>query len=181
VEPFLVSEIQKARMVQTMLSRLVRFCAAVLAAAALACSSNAHAENDHLIVPWRRIGPVTLGMTASNLVRILGEPTQKNRGLVVTLYYWKDDLSVTVKNEDSTVTQICALSRDYATGEGLRPGLSETAVIALLGEAQNSRLYRGWWKLSYTNLSWGGLMVSIPLTGFATNNSVRTICVNHNA
>jgi hypothetical protein len=168
-------------MIQTMLSRLFRFCAATLTATALACSSHAHAENDHLIVPWQRIGPIKLGMTASDLVRVLGEPTQKNRGLVVTLYYWKDDLSVTVKNDDATVTQICALSPGYATAGGLRPGLAETAVTALLGEAQNSRVYRGWWKLSYTNLSWGGLMISIPLTGFATNNSVRTVCVNHNA
>jgi hypothetical protein len=168
-------------MIQIILTRPAGFLAALLAAAALACSSAARAENDHLIVPWQRIGPVTLGMTASDLVRILGEPTQKNRDLIVTLYYWKDDLTVTVKNDTATVTQICALSPDYATPQGLHPGLSETAVTALLGEAQNSRLYRGWWKLSYTNLSWGGLMVSIPLTGFTSDHSVSTVCVNHNA
>jgi hypothetical protein len=156
-------------------------CAIVLTVATLICPSVARAENDHLIVPWQRIGPVTLGMTASDLVRVLGEPTQKNRGPVVTLYYWKDDLTVTVRNDEANVTQICALSADYATAQGLRPGLSDSAVTALLGEAQSSRLYRGWWKLSYTNLSWGGLMVSIPLNGFANNRSVRTVCVNHNA
>ncbi len=50
-----------------------------------------------------------------------------------------------------------------------------------MGEPQNFRLYRGWWKLSYKNLSWGGLMVSIPQTGFSTNHSIRSICVNYNA
>jgi hypothetical protein len=151
----------------------------LLVAAALLLPVKVRAENDHLIVPWRRIGPVSLGMTAADVVRIMGEPTQKNGGPVVTVYHWQDELSVTVKTDSSYVTQICAISPDYATARGLRPGLPDTAVTQIMGEPQYSRVYRGWWKMSYTNLFWGGLMVSIPLTGFNTSHSIRSICVNY--
>ena len=153
----------------------------LLAAVAVLLPVNARAENDHLIVPWRRIGPVSLGMTATHLVRILGAPTQKNAGPVVTVYHWQDDLAVTVRTDISSVTQICAVSPDYATAKGLRPGLPETAMADIMGEPQNSHLYRGWWKLSYTNFYWGGLMVSIPQTGFNANHAIRSVCVNYNA
>ena len=149
--------------------------------AALACAELAQAENDRLIVPWQRIGPVALGMAVGDVVRLLGEPTQKNRGPYVTVYTWKDNLSVTAETDNAYVTQICALSPDYATARGLRPGMSDASVNALMGEPQNSHVYHGWWKLSYIKLFWGGLMVSVPLTGFANDHSVQSVCVNHNA
>jgi len=168
-------------MVQSTVSKPANCLLSLLAAATLLLPAKVQADNDHLIVPWRRIGPISLGMSAADVIRILGEPTQKNSGPVVTVYHWQDELSVTVKSDTAYVTQICAVSPDYATVQGLRPGLPETAVTQLMGEPQNSRLYRGWWKLSYTNLSWGGLVVSIPQTGFNANHSIRSICVNYNA
>jgi hypothetical protein len=147
---------------------------------ALLCPDLALAENDHLISPWRRIGPITLGMSAEDAIRLLGEPTQKNPGVYVSTYYWKDNLSVTAETESSYVTQICALSPDYATAQGLRPGMPDTSITALMGEAQSSRVYHDWWKLSYIKLFWGGLMVSVPLTGFDNDHLVQTVCVNHN-
>jgi hypothetical protein len=168
-------------MFQSTISKLANRILLLLVVVALLLPVQVRAENDHLIVPWRRVGPVALGMTAADVVRILGEPTQKNSGPVVTTYHWQDDLSVTVKTDTSYVTQICAVSPDYATAQGLRPGLPDTAAAKLMGEPQNSRLYRGWWKMSYTNLFWGGLMVSVPLTGFTNSHSIRSICVNYNA
>src|SRR5579871_6707406 len=168
-------------MTRTTVSKSAKYVLSLFAAAALLLPVTVRAENDHLIVPWRRIGPIALGMTAADVVRILGEPTQKNSGPIVTVYHWQDQLSVTVKTDTSYVTQVCAVSPDYATAQGLHPGLPETAVMQLMGEPQNSRLYRGWWKLSYSNLSWGGLLVSIPQTGFNINHSIRSICVNYSA
>ena len=168
-------------MTRTTVSKSANCVLSLLAAAALLLPVTVRAENDHLIVPWRRIGPISLGMTAADVIRILGEPTQKNGGPVVTVYHWQNELSVTVRTDTLSVTQVCAVSPDYATAKGLRPGLSEDAVAQLMGEPQNSRLYRGWWKMSYSNLSWGGLLISIPQTGFNTNHSIRSICVNYNA
>lgn len=159
----------------------ISLAALIAIAAAFSCPDPARAENDHLIVPWQRIGPVALGMTAEDVVRVLGEPTQKNRRSSVTVYYWKDNLTVTVKADGSYVTEICALSPDYATAQGLRAKMSDTSVTALMGEPQNSHVYRGWWKLSYVKLFWGGLMVSVPLAGFDNDHSVQSVCVNHNA
>jgi hypothetical protein len=153
-----------------------------LVAAVLAFYEHAQAQNDHLIVPWQRIGPIELGMTAADLIRILGEPTQTSRGPPggISVYSWKNDLSVYIKMDGSYVTQICALDPAYATTNGVHPGATNLSVAALLGQPKSSRVYRGWWKLSYTNLYWPGLMVSIPLAGFEKNNSVRMVCVNHN-
>jgi hypothetical protein len=141
----------------------------------------ARAQNDHLIVPWERIGPIALGMSAADLNRILGEPTQTLRGPFVSVYNWKNNLSVFIKTDGSYVTQICALNPSYATAQGVHPGSTDLAVTALLGPPQNARLHTRWSLLSYTDLFWPGLMVSVPLTGFDTNHSVRTVCVNHNA
>lgn len=168
-------------MLQSTVSKPAKRILLLLVTLALLLPVKVRADNDHLIVPWRRVGPISLGMTAADLVRILGEPSQVNGNPVITTYHWKDELSVTVKTDSSYVTQICAISPDYATAQGLRPGLPDTAVTQLMGEPQNSRLYRGWWKLSYTNLSWGGLTVSIPLTGFNTSHSIRSVCVNNSA
>jgi len=168
-------------MTPSKVSKPVHCVLSLLVIAALLLPLPVQADNDHLIVPWRRVGPIALGMTAADVIRILGEPTQKNGGPVVTTYHWQDELSVTVKTDTLYVTQICAVSADYATAQGLRPGLPETAVTQLMGDPQNSRLYRGWWKMSYTNLFWGGLTVSIPQTGFNANHAIRSICVNNNA
>jgi hypothetical protein len=153
-----------------------------LVATVLAFCGQAQAQNDHLIVPWQRIGAIELGMTAADLIRIMGEPTQTSRGPPggISIYRWKNDLSVYIKMDGSYVTQICALDPAYATADGVHPGATDLSATALLGQPKSSRVYRGWWKLSYTNLFWPGLMVSIPLAGFEKNNWVRMVCVNHN-
>jgi hypothetical protein len=152
----------------------------LVCAAALLWPGKTRAENDHLIVPWQRVGPITLGMTAEDAIRVLGQPTQSNKARSTITYYWKDNLSVTILTDDAYVTQICALSPDYVTAQGLHPGMPDTSVRALMGEPQSSHIYRGWWTLSYVKLFWGGLMVDVPLTGFDSNHSVQSVCVNHN-
>ena len=152
----------------------------LVCAAALLWPSETRAENDHLIVPWQRVGPITLGMSADDAIRVLGQPTQSNQARSTITYYWKDDLSVTALTDTSSVTQICALSPDYVTAQGLRPGMPDTSVSALMSEPQSSRVYHAWWTHSYIKLFWGGLMVDIPLAGFDNNHSVQSVCVNHN-
>jgi hypothetical protein len=167
---------------QVIVSRRVGLALAFLMTSTLTHCEQAHAQNDRLIVPWERIGPIELGMTAADLTRIKGEPTQTSRGPTggISVYNWKNDLSVYIKSDGSFVTQICALDSAYATAKGVHPGMTDVSVTALLGQPKSSRVYRGWWRLSYTNLFWPGLMVSIPLTGFEKNNFARVVCVNHN-
>ena len=164
-----------------MISKLALSIPALLVCAAtLLWPGETRAENDHLIMPWQRVGPITLGMSAEDAIRVLGQPTQSNRARSTTTYYWKDDLSVTALTDSSYVTQICALSPDYATAQGLRPGMPDASVSALIGEPESSHVYHAWWTHSYIKLFWGGLMVNVPLTGFDNNHSVQSVCVNHN-
>jgi hypothetical protein len=172
----------KARnFIDVIICRPVGLVLALLFAVTLLLCEQAQAQNDRLIVPWKRVGPVELGMTAADLFRILGDPTQTIReppDRDVTVYEWNNDLSVYVKKDGSYVTQICARSLVYATAEGVHPGSTELSVTALLGEPRNLKVYRGWWKLSYANLYWPGLMISMPLTGFDPNHVVWAVCVN---
>lgn len=152
---------------------------ALLAAAALSPAAQAEipVSNDHLIVPWKRIGPVALGMTTGELIRVMGEPVSKWPG-VVDVYNWHD-VSATVTKDGLWATQICTLNPAYATAEGVHPGSTDDALTALLGRPKYSRMFHGWWRFTYTNLYWPGLMVSVHLRGFATNRAVWKICVNH--
>jgi hypothetical protein len=164
-----------------MISKLALSIPALLVcAAALLWPSKTRADNDHLIMPWQRVGPITLAMSAEDVIRVLGQPTQSNRARSTTTFYWKDDLSVTALTDSSYVTQICALSPDYATTQGLRPGMPDSSVSALMGEPESSHVYRAWWTHSYIKLFWGGLLVNVSLTGFDNNHSVQSVCVNHN-
>jgi hypothetical protein len=163
----------------------LRFCLLLVLLAA--CSlllhqqSRAQERDDHLIVPWQRIGPITLGMNAEELFGIMGHPTATKRGALdrgVDVYTWRNDLSATITKDGAYVTQICAFSPSYTTAQGIRPGSADRSVSAALGEPRRSRLFSAWWGASYTNLYWPGLMVSIHLEGFDQNHAVWEVCVN---
>jgi len=144
-----------------------------------ASPAQAQILNDHRIVPRERIGAAALDKTTAELIDALGEPTSVWPGSVYT-YNWRD-VSATVTKDGWYATQICTSSQAYGTDQGVHPGSSSAAVDALMGQPRYSRLFRGWWRQSYTNLYWPGLMVSIHLKGFDTDNQVWRICVNHSA
>jgi hypothetical protein len=149
---------------------------------ALALTHSAQAQvpvqNDHLIVPSKRIGPTALGMATDELIRVMGEPKSKRLGLV-DVYGWGDDLSATVTKDGLWTSQLCTFSSAYATAEGVHPGSTDDSVMALLEQPKSSREFNGWWRYSYSNLYWPGLMISVHLKGYATNHAVWKICVNH--
>ena len=172
------------RTMMVIISMRLRVVFAVLVAVVSSLSDQAHsqAQNDHLIVPWERIGPITLNMTVAELFHAMGNPTNRRPVRGVEVYNWNNELSATVANDSSYITQICTFSPDYATGQGVHPGSTDLSVATLLGHPQNSRLFRAWWRYSYTNLYWPGLMVSVHLEGFEnTDHLVWEICVNHTA
>jgi outer membrane protein assembly factor BamE (lipoprotein component of BamABCDE complex) len=137
------------------------------------------APNDHLIVPWKRIGAAALGMTKDELVRVMGEPASKWPGIVDT-YNWQD-FSAMVTKDGLWTTQLCTFSSAYATAEGVGPGSTDDSVSVLLGQPKYSRVFSGWWRFSFSNLYWPGLMVSVHLKGYATNHAVWKVCVNQSS
>ena len=64
-----------------------RLIATVLAVVLHCPLARAQAQNDHLIVPWQRIGPMSVGMSAADLIHSMGPPISRQPGEVVT-YKW---------------------------------------------------------------------------------------------
>jgi hypothetical protein len=141
--------------------------------------AQAQAQNDYLIVPQERIGPVALGDSAAELIGVLGQAGSIWPGSVNT-YNWQG-LSATVLKDGSYTTQICTTSSAYATAQGVHPGSTDRSVTDLLGPPRYARVFTAWWRLAYSDLYWPGLTVSIHLKGFEANNQVWRICVNRSA
>lgn len=132
-----------------------------------------------MIVPWKRIGPIALGMNAAQLVQAMGNPRSITPG-TVEVYNW-DDLSATITKDKLWVTQICTFSPDYTTAEGIHVGSMDSSVVALLEPPRYSRTFNGFWRFKYTDMYWPGMMISVHLKGYAVNHVVWRICVNHSA
>jgi hypothetical protein len=97
-------------------------------------------EADKLIVPGRRIGPISIGMTASDLLRILGEPDQTDHSSTATGYkYTSRGLRVQLHDRDQRVSSIAALDASWMTAQGLRVGDSELKMKSRLGAPSSSR------------------------------------------
>ncbi len=105
--------------------------------------------HDHLIVPGVRVGPVSLGMTAPDLYRTMGEPLKTEAmfdGNVTEFSY--PGFAARVSNRLQRVNYIYVTSPEYATQSGVKVGFSDLAVRASQGNpttyhsvnAQNSSM-----------------------------------------
>lgn len=90
---------------------------------------------DNKIVPGHRIGPVAIGMTSAELYRAMGEPTKTVRAGKVTRYEYPDVHAVVLDSIQKVVT-LHAISRQYATPEGVSVGDSDLAAHAAYTSAQ---------------------------------------------
>ena len=157
--------------------RASRLILPLLAVALHSPIAQAQTPNDHLIVPRERIGPLTLGMSATELAQTMGSPSSRRPG-EVDLYSWRD-LTATVTKNGLWATQICTFNPTYVTAQGLHVGSTDVSVVGALGKPNYSRVFSAWWGPSYSNLYWPGLMMSVHLKGYDNNHSVWKICVNH--
>jgi hypothetical protein len=165
MNPVIVSFVRPGRLIATVL------------AVVLHCTfAQAQTPNDHLIVPWQRIGPMSVGMSAADLVHSMGPPASRQPGEVVT-YKWPD-VSATVTEDGLWATQICTFDPADVTVEGVHVGSTDLSVTKLLGKPRYSRVSTAWWGPSFANLYWPGLMISAHLKGFEVNHAVWKICVN---
>jgi hypothetical protein len=96
---------------------------------------------DAVIVPGKRIGPVSVGMLVPQLYDVMGEPAQavKMQG---NERYKFEELEVTVDEVDQSVKMVSTASPAYATGEGLKVGVSELAVRARLAKLPGQLLIK---------------------------------------
>ena len=96
---------------------------------------------DNTIVPGKRIGPVSVGMSVSQLYDVMGEPTQTQKGRGTERYVF-EGLEVVVDDADESVSTITTGSADYATADGLKVGLTILAVKAKLVKLSGQLLIR---------------------------------------
>jgi hypothetical protein len=86
---------------------------------------------DNLIVPGKRIGPVSVGMSVSQLYDVMGEPTQSEKVRGAERYVF-EDLEVVVDDADQSVNSVAITSPGYATADHLKVGLTDLGVRAKL-------------------------------------------------
>ena len=122
---------------KSVLLRIPLACLALLVAAG--CSSTPRDANapvfDNLIVPGQRIGPVSLGMPAKELVQAAGSPKETRRLPNRTVSEFSDGIVTVIRDSDLRVISIGTKDPWYATADGIRAGSSELEVRVHLGAA----------------------------------------------
>jgi len=101
------------------------------------------AIRDSQVVPGVRIGPLSVGMTASQLLEVMGAPNSEN----TTNYghqYWWNDLSATVYARDGLVHWVSDNSQGrYRLNNGIRQNSTLLEVRAQLPQPDHVDHYRG--------------------------------------
>jgi len=112
--------------------------AGLVLAALFACSAQAvdsGVQNDHLIVPDQRMGPVALGISDKDLFKLF-IPEQTSGGPTWTIYY-QGGMRIYVDNKTHKIVGlVLAAGNDadsYQTAEGLKLGSSLQDIEAALG------------------------------------------------
>jgi hypothetical protein len=113
---------------------LISACKMALVAAVLALAGTAaRAQDDSVIEPGVRLGPVHLGITDVELYRLLGDPKSTRTNGSISMNYIYSKFQVSVDTDTHRVIQVTTDDPAYSTAEGIRVGSSGLAVAAKLG------------------------------------------------
>jgi hypothetical protein len=96
---------------------------------------------DDLIVPGKRIGPVAVGMSVSQLYDVMGAPTQSEKGRGTERCVF-EDLEVVMDDADQSVISVATQSADYATADDIKVGLADLGVRAKLAKLSGRLLIK---------------------------------------
>jgi len=96
---------------------------------------------DDLIVPGKRIGPVAVGMSVSQLYDVMGAPTQSEKGRGTKRYVF-EDLEVLMDDAEQSVVSVATQSADYATVDDIKVGLADLGVRAKLAKLSGRLLIK---------------------------------------
>jgi hypothetical protein len=101
--------------------------------AAKAPTTGVSSIDDKRIVPGVRAGNISLGMSAADVLRILGEPSRTTQYKDGAQYNFSDDFEVFINSRSRRVSRISVEDPAYQTPEGIRVGSSDLSRQALLG------------------------------------------------
>lgn len=119
----------------------------VIVSAAVEKVAAQRSSSDHLIVPGKGVGPVSLGISQTELYRIMGEPTETWTGSEGATYTFGP--LVVFLDYRTGVFQIQAKGSEFATPEGIRVGDSALALEAKLGPPQSREKHDRLWIYDY--------------------------------
>ena len=134
-------------------------------------TANKSVVKDNVIVPGKRIGPLSVGMPVSQLYDVMGEPTQSQKGRGTERYVF-EDLDVVVDDTDESVSAVTTESADYTTADGLKVGLTTLAVKAKLAKLSGQLLIR---EEGETSTYFTSGMVVVVTGGQVKSISIRPI------
>lgn len=138
--------------------------------------------NPTLIVAGDQLGPIRIGMSEPQVVRILGQPTEiSDSGLVIWNLHWSEHSVWVVlldkqrrgrTGSNGAVFSITTRSSAFRTKEGIRIGSSVEDVIRTLGKPPDSEQagdegYLAWWGLKFGYR--GSRVVDITVTESPSN------------
>ena len=108
---------------------------------------------DQLIVPGTRLGPVSLGLSGTQVVELLGEPpSSEPSDPGPTLFFDHPRIAVALNGQqlgNSVVDTVSTDSADFADAHGIRVGSSSSDVIAAYGSSYQRTDDDGMWTLWY--------------------------------
>lgn len=98
--------------------------------------------HDTLIVPGKRIGPLSLGMNAGQLLKTMGSPISTRRLADSNIYIFSGEITAIVLTDNNKVIKVSTRNSRYATSEGLRAGTDDLNVRAVMGAPSTLRNLR---------------------------------------
>lgn len=114
---------------------MTRFFPVSFLSAVLIASAATPANADSLIVAGHRVGPIRIGMTATELYKAMGNPTSTvETNSRLTFYNYGGENVLTAQCWDGRVKTIGVRSSEYKTAQGLRVGDSQLALLAKMGQ-----------------------------------------------
>jgi hypothetical protein len=91
--------------------------------------------DDNKIIPGKRIGKVSVGMSIVQLLDVMGDPTKEytnSNGSAASYEYGQ--LFLGVDHRDQSIASVSTTDSDYKTSSGLGVGSSELRVRAVMGQ-----------------------------------------------
>jgi hypothetical protein len=126
---------------------------------------------DYLIVPGKRIGPMSVGMPVSQIYDVMGEPFESLKETATTRYVF-EEMEVIVDEADGAVSTVLTRFAEFATKEGLSVGLTDLAVRAKLSKLPGQLLIKE--EGEKTNYFTPGMIVIVS-GGQVTSISIRPV------
>jgi hypothetical protein len=136
----------------------------------------AQVSDDKLIVPGKSVGAITLGMSAAEVLQILGDPDRSNDSTDPSFpgakfYAWNPTgREITVAIDRLGVVRIIAFGKQFATSDGIAVGVSDLRVRSVLGEPSKLLKFSENQTYQYRTL---GLWMRLTLDGRVTEIDVE--------